>query len=157
MSRMRASKLGVFLVLAICLLIFPGCDPESLGESPEEARAFADPAAEQILQGISNNDYEQFSKYFSGPLKMQITKELFYKNNPQIRQTLGKYVSKSFMTRTVNDGVDDIMYKVVFTNEPGTTYIQLKYKVVEGQDQVTYVQILSPKMAELMKKQKAGQ
>ncbi|MGE5404132.1 MAG: DUF3887 domain-containing protein [Candidatus Saccharibacteria bacterium] len=151
---MRSSKLGIFLILALCLLILPGCDPEALGESAQEARAFADPAAEQILQGISNNNYEQFSKYFSGQLKMQITKERFDKNNPKIRKAMGTYVSKSFMTRSVNEGVDNIMYKVVFSDEPATTYLQMKYKVIDGQDQVTYVQLLSPKMAKLMESKK---
>ena len=61
----------------------------------DEVRKYSDTMTENLLVGLSDGDYEKFSKDFDDEMKAAIPKESFGEFSSQIKEGLGEYVTGS--------------------------------------------------------------
>jgi hypothetical protein len=83
--------------------------------SPSDpVQAYADPATETTLQGLSENDYDKYTRYFSASTRAAVTREVFAKTSAQIQTQLGAYISKTYLSTETKDGYIIVHFKVKY-------------------------------------------
>jgi len=94
-------KVIIISFLAILLTIVGGviaCGSGPLPTANESAiRAYADPATEITLQGLSESNLTKYTQYANSKFKSAVTQDLIDKTAIQINNQLGTYVSKEFL------------------------------------------------------------
>ena len=82
---------GVLLIAALT-----GCgEPES--PEPSEAPEYAGEATHITLQGLSDNDLNNYTRYGNADFKAAVTQEVLDKAVSQVTGQLGAYESKEFL------------------------------------------------------------
>jgi len=85
----------------------------SLDEST--LRAYADPATETTLQGLSENNLAKYIQYGNAQFKAAVTQQILDTTASQISGELGTYQSKEFLRTEEQEGYVIVHYKVQFT------------------------------------------
>ena len=122
------------LIMFILLPLLVGCQqqvaPESAPTAPtptpaqtpvptptldESAiRAYADPATETTLHGLSENNLAKYTQNANFEFKAVVNQETFDKTATQINSQLGNYVSKEFLAVWEQDGYIFVHYKAKY-------------------------------------------
>ena len=93
--------IGLISLTVILLTILGGaiaCKSSSSTTTDESAiRAYADPATDMTLQGLSENTLAKYTQYANSEFKAAVTQEILDKTATQINSQLGAYVSKEFL------------------------------------------------------------
>lgn len=97
-----------------------------------EARSFADPVAENILQAMNTSNYEQYSRDFDDQFKENLPEERFQAVNSYRTDVVGNYVSKEYWQFTPKDPKISVAYKVKFSKEPSTAIVTVYFKNISG-------------------------
>ncbi len=108
----------------------------SPSSTPDESaiRAYADPATETTLQGLSENNLAKYTQYANSEFKAAVTQEILDKTATQINSQLGAYVSKEFLKTEEQDGYTIIHYKAkYYKGEVGIRVVFDKNHLVAGQ------------------------
>ncbi len=125
----RAIQLAV---LALCGVLLSGlvfaCAP-SPADIPA-IRAYADQETEITLQGLSQNDYTGYSRYFNQKMKDAVTAEVFTRTATLINGAIGGYVSKDFESVQQQGGMTVVVYRAQYSSEPEGVTV----KVIFDQD-----------------------
>ena len=101
-------------------------------ESP--VRAYADPATETTLQGISENNLAKYTQYGSPEFKAAVTREILDKTAIQINTQLGAYISKEFLSTEQKEGYVIVHYKAKYAKgDVGIRMVFDKDHLVAGQ------------------------
>ncbi len=113
-------KVVVLLLCLITILALGGgilsCQSESQSVSDEdEIRAYADPATETTLQGLSENNLAKYIQYGSSEFKAAMTEERLTEASTQIENQLGIYQSKEFLYTEEQEGYILVHYKATYT------------------------------------------
>jgi hypothetical protein len=106
------SLLTALLVVIVSGLV--GCAP-TITYDEAEVRAFADPATEITLQGLSEGDLAKYTEYGNAGFKKAVTQEIMDTMVPQIEDRFGTYVSKEFSKVTGQDNYILVYYKAKYT------------------------------------------
>jgi hypothetical protein len=79
-------------------------------------RAYADPATETTLQGMSESDLAKYTEHGNAEFKAVVTQEMLNEAASQIGGQLGAYVSKEFLKSEEQDGYTIVHYKAKYEN-----------------------------------------
>ncbi len=140
MKRNVLSK--IFIMLAITLIagtLLPGCGAERLSESDV---SYAGPILDNVLTGIRDNHYDEFSRDFSDKMKTALTQENFEILVTTLNSKIGDYESKSFSGATNaikdNNTYTVVIYKAKYSKETNDVQITITLsdnngkKLIEG-------------------------
>jgi type IV pilus biogenesis protein CpaD/CtpE len=108
----------VIVILTACTknpTATPGAEPAA---TANPVQSYADPATEITLQGLSENNYEKYTQFFSQATRAAVTKEVFEKSSTQIQAQLGNYVSKTFLSTENKDNYVIVHYQAKYTKGP---------------------------------------
>lgn len=114
-------KNGVRLtLLAISVLVLlgaaSGCNSAPTSTIDENTvRAYADPATETTLQGLSEGDLAEYVENGNAEFKAAVTQEILDPVTAQITSQLGAYVSKTFLSVDEQQGYVIVHYKAQYT------------------------------------------
>ena len=104
----------------------------SLDEST--LRAYADPATETTLQGLSENNLAKYIQYGNAQFKAAVTQQILDTTASQISGELGTYQSKEFLRTEEQEGYIIVHYKAQFTKgDVGVRMVFDKDHQVAGQ------------------------
>jgi Protein of unknown function (DUF3887) len=97
-------------------------------------RAYADPATETTLQGLSENNLVKYTQYGNAEFKAALTQETLDKTYAQITSQLGAYESKEFLRIEEQQSYILVHYKAKFAKgEVGVRMVFDKDHLVAGQ------------------------
>ena len=130
--------IGLISLLVVMLTIVGSAIAckSSPSSTPDESaiRAYADPATETTLQGLSENNLAKYTKNANFEFKAAVTQEILDKTATQINSQLGNYVSKEFLRVEEQDGYIVVHYKAKYAKgEVGIRMVFDKNHLVAGQ------------------------
>jgi len=130
--------IGLISLLVILLTLLGGiiACKSSPSSNPSEStiRAYADPATETVLQGMSENNLAKYTQYGNSEFKAAVTQEILDEAATQMSDQLGAYVSKEFLKTEEQDGYTIVHYKAKYSKgEVGIRMVFDKNHLVAGQ------------------------
>ncbi len=146
---MRKQAYFAVLLMAVFLLILTGtsaCSSKTSSTTPattspsqsgldiQAIRAYADPATETTLQGLSENNLSKYTQYANNEFKAALNQDQFNKVASQINSQYGAYVSKEFLRAEEYQGYIVVHDKARYTKgESGVRMVFDKNNQVAGQ------------------------
>lgn len=109
---------SILLLIIIPILLLSGCSGSNQA-ARQKLAGTADPAVENLMQGLNEGNYEKFSKDFDDTMKKSFSESAFKETDELIKQKIGNYVSKSFWKTQKNGKYTVFFYRCKFDNEPG--------------------------------------
>jgi len=108
-----------FVYLIVIMLVLLGgtvACKSGLSSNLDEStvRAYADPATETTLQGLSENNLAKYIQYGNAEFKAALTQETLDKTYAQINGQLGTYESKEFLRTEEQQGYIIVHYKAKY-------------------------------------------
>jgi capsular polysaccharide biosynthesis protein len=104
----------VMMLLAILITILGGaiaCKSSSPSTTYESTiRAYADPATEITLLGLSENNVAKYTQYGNSEFKAAVTQEILDETATQLGSQLGAYESKEFLSIEEQEGYTIVHY-----------------------------------------------
>jgi len=132
-------------VLAASLLVLlisglTGCQPSSpssptvTNPEPEAIRAYADPATQTTLQGLSENNLAKYTQNANAQFKAAITQEVLDKTSTQINSQLGNFISITFLSTEKQNAYTIVHYRAKYSkSEVGVRMVFDQDHLVAGQ------------------------
>ena len=108
MTKIRLiSIITIMVVVLAAIPIFTGCG---------KVAPYADPAAENILIAMNNEDYASFSKDFDDNMKSELSKESFADFLAAVNGQVGDYIpdSKNLTGVNIENGMTTATYIIDF-------------------------------------------
>ena len=119
---MKKSLLFLFLLIISLTAIAAavGCKSSSTTSKTVSAAdsailAYADPATETTLQGLSEDNLAKYIQYGSPEFKAALTQDILDKTASQLKSQIGTYVSKEFLRTEQQDVYTIVHYKAKYT------------------------------------------
>lgn len=141
-------KKRIFMLVAAVLMaagVLAGC-----GGMKESDVAYANDMTENMLQGLSQNDYGVFSRDFSETLKGAIDETAFAAMADQITPVIGTYESKAFAqaadTKQNDVTYTMVVYKAKYSDEDADVLVTVTFGGEEGSKMIEGVFFNSPKL-----------
>jgi hypothetical protein len=132
-------KINGLITLSVILLTILGgavtCQSSSPSTIDESAvRAYADPATETTLQGLSENNLAKYTQYGNPEFKAAVTQEILDEAAAKISGQLGAYESKEFLRIEEQGGYILVHYKAKYEKgEVGIRMVFDQNHLVAGQ------------------------
>ncbi len=146
MNRLQNTLL---LVLAAVIMIGScGCISPETPLSPEEQAqviTFANPITDNLLDGFNQNNYQQYSRDFSGEMKQGLDEKVFEQNRELVLSKIGSYVSRGDPVVTGSGEFLVVNYKADFEQEQGVD-IRVIFRKGDDTHQVYGLWFNSPKL-----------
>lgn len=120
MSLSQVASLAVLVVLAAVLAC--GCTGQETVVSGEEAAqvlAYAEPIADNVMQGFNEGNYTMYSRDFSPEMKRGLDAAAFERNREFVTSRIGLYESRSDPVVTDTGEYIAVNYKAKFEGEDG--------------------------------------
>lgn len=114
---MKRHVIPLTVIMALALnLSAAGCSSAPAPELNEaDIRAYADPATDTTLQGLSDGDLGMYTEYGNDEFKKAVTQGLLDEVAGQIESQLGTYESKEFLSVEEAQGYIVVHYKATYT------------------------------------------
>ena len=107
---------------------------------------YANDIAENILTAINDDNYDQYSEFFTAEMKDKMPEKVVREINSVIKLEIGTYESKESW-KTENDGLyTSVFYKARFTNEPEDVIVKVVFQKIESKVYVAGLWLDSPKL-----------
>jgi len=132
----RIIRLALILMIAGSLTIgITGCKSTPPASSGTDAiRAYADPATETTLQGLSQDDLEQYTRHGNAEFKAAVTQEILTPTAEQLNAQLGDFETLEFLSTQVDAGYTVVHYKAHYANgELGVRMVFDQDRLIAGQ------------------------
>jgi len=132
-------KIGYPVLFLIMLLTLVGgviACKSGPSTTPEEDAilAYADPATETTLQGLSEDNLAKYTQYGNAGFKAAVTQEMLDQVADQINNQLGAYESKEFLRTEEQQGYVIVHYKAKYAKgEAGVRMVFDTDHLVAGQ------------------------
>ena len=125
----------VLAISPIIAVATVACEPKPPQTTDVNAiRAYADPATETTLQGLSEADFAKYVQYGNADFKAALTQERFDQTVAPINAQLGRYLSKEFSRTEEQQGYTIVHYEAKFEKaEVGVRMVFDKDQKVAGQ------------------------
>ena len=109
--------LNVVIVLLMSAIIPVLAEACSTSTNPEIAalRAYADPATQTTLQGLSEDNLAKYTQSGNTQFKAAVTQDLLDKVSAQINSQLGTFVSATFSSTEKQDQYIIVHYKAKYS------------------------------------------
>ncbi|WP_243669571.1 DUF3887 domain-containing protein [Methanoculleus chikugoensis] len=130
MSRSQIPLLAVLVVLAAVSIC--GCMGQETvlsGEEAAEVLVYADPIAENVMQGFNEGNYTVYSRDFSPEMKQALDEAAFEQNREEVTSRIGLYESRSDPVVTETGDYIAVTYRAKFEQEDG---VALRFVFLEG-------------------------
>jgi hypothetical protein len=144
-SEMKLIKRAALLFMT--LLLLSGMAACSGGLKADEVKAYADPAAENILKSLEEGSYERFSKDFNSTMKQKINEQAFRDLASLLKTKVGSYISSEYMKAQMDKGNTVVYYKAKYAGEPDDVLVTVVFSTVDGKRLVSGLWFNSPKLA----------
>lgn len=128
--------MSLTLVILLILSISVAACNSGTSLTPEEEAilAYADPATETTLQGLSENNLDKYTQYGNTQFKAAVTQELLTQVTDQVNSELGAYKSKEFLRTEEQQGYIIVHYKAKYAKvEVGVRMVFDDDHLVAGQ------------------------
>ncbi len=142
---MRNKIVWILAVVIMIAAIFAGC-----GGQTSQDYSYADAMLDNILAGIENRDYSQFSLDFSDKMKGVLTEDVFNATCDLLDSKIGDYQSRTF---TGAEDIEEndinltfIVYNAKYSDEPANVIITIAFSGEEGSRKVETLVFNSPKL-----------
>ena len=133
--RKTRQLLWVSIIFLAVITGLVGCKSATTQSSEDTAiRAYADPATETTMQGLSEDNLTKYTQYGAPEFKAALTQEILDKTSASLKTQTGTYVSKEFLSTGKQDDYTIVHYKAKFTKT--TVWIKMvfdKNHLVAGQ------------------------
>lgn len=107
---------------------------------------YANDIAENILTAINDDNYDQYSEFFTAEMKDKMPEVAVREINSVIKLEIGAYESKEFW-KTENAGLyTSVFYKARFTKEPDGVIVKVVFQKIAGKVYVAGLWLDSPKL-----------
>jgi hypothetical protein len=109
----------VFILAAGCSLVrAPLMEPRVLEDSQRQTVLdFAAPASENVLAGLIDRDYSQFSRDFSESMKTGMNETSFNDLLVMLDSKLGSYQSSDLVTVLQDDKFSTVVYRLTYEKD----------------------------------------
>ncbi len=126
------------------LIVWLALIPVSCSSVPEPE--YASGIAEQMLQAINQDNYDQFAQYFDENIQKIMPEKNFHGAVYEVKTRVGSYQSKEFL-KAEDSGFSIIVYYIAhFTEEPEDVIVEIRFKELEGGIRVSAFSLDSPKL-----------
>lgn len=121
----------IFFLLLLILVLVTGCSKTDYQGAINNA---ADEKAENILNGLNDDNYEMFSRDLSDTVKESMDEESFSKLSKFIKDNSGDYVAKTLAASKDENNIHTLSYDCQFSLESVyfTITFNADYSIVEG-------------------------
>lgn len=102
-----------------------------MNQFKDEIKEIADFMTENILIAMNENNYSDFSKEFDEKMKNALNEAKYQETMPAIKDEIGNYISKEFISVTQKDQYTIVVYKASFS-EPVDVYVKNILSVNNG-------------------------
>lgn len=129
---LMGTPLRILITISILLTTFAGALP-ALAARPgaNGIKAQAVIALEEIIRGLSEGDYDLYSKRFSQAMRAAQTREIFLELQKNIQKNLGKFQSMEYIGFLSQHNNAIVIFKARFSKERDDVEIRL---VLEERD-----------------------
>ncbi len=116
-------KTAIALIAISLLLILPACNKATVitGDQKDQILAYADPMADNVIQGLDTGDYATFSKNFTPEMIKGIPENSFQEMSNSFQTKLGGYQSKAVTSVEELQGNIAVIYTLAYTKAPKVT------------------------------------
>lgn len=112
---MAIGLVSLFIIVLTVVSSAIACESSPSAVLDESAiRAYADPATETTLQGLSENNLAKYTQNANSEFSAAVTKEILDKTAVQMNSQLGDYISKEFLKVEEKDGYTIVHYKAKY-------------------------------------------
>lgn len=146
MSRSQIPLLAVLVVLAAVLAC--GCMSREAvvsGEEAAEVLVYADPIAENVMQGFNEGNYTVYSRDFSPEMKQALDEAAFEQNREEVTSRIGLYESRSDPVVTETGDYIAVTYRAAFEGEDGVA-LRFVFRKGDASHQLHGLWFNSPKL-----------
>ena len=147
---MNFSPIQVFAVLAVLAgVCICGCTNQEI-VVPDEERAsvlmYADPVADNLLQGFNEDNYTMYSGDFGPEMKAALDEAAFEQNREFVVSRIGLYVSRGDPVVTESGGYIAVNYPAKFEREDGVN-VRLVFSKGDESHQLSGLWFQSPELS----------
>ncbi|MFH1062159.1 MAG: hypothetical protein V1747_04645 [Candidatus Omnitrophota bacterium] len=103
-----------------------------IGQDNAEVQQHADPIIDNILQGMANDDYFQYTKDFDQHLKAIMSKDRFIKKRKEVYDWVGSYLYREYLGFINTQSSTVIFWKGAFDNTKDDILIRLTLSEDQG-------------------------
>ncbi len=128
--------IGVILIATLAGVISCSSASTPATANPEQAaiQAYADPATQTTLQGMSEGNLAKYTQYADAQFKAAITQDILDKATAQINSQLGSFVSITFLSTEKQNAYTIVHYKAKYSKgEAGVRMVFDQDHLVAGQ------------------------
>jgi hypothetical protein len=112
-------------LLAVSIILSVNGYAEVIGNDNEQVKQYADPIMDNILQGMANDDYLQYTKDFDQQLKAVMSKQRFIAKRKEIYDWVGGYLYREYLGFTNTQGSTVVFWKGTFDRTEDDILIRL--------------------------------
>ena len=113
--RTAIGLVSLFIIVLTVVSSTIACESSPSAVLDESAiRAYADPATETTLQGLSENNLAKYTQNANSEFSAAVTKEILDKTATRMNSQLGDYISKEFLKVEEKDGYTIVHYKAKY-------------------------------------------
>lgn len=124
-------KLLICLV-AVSMMLSVNGYAEVIGNDNEQVKQYADPIMDNILQGMANDDYLQYTRDFDQQLKAVMSKKRFIAKRKEIYDWVGGYLYREYLGFTNIQGSTVVFWKGSFDRSKDDILIRLTISQDQG-------------------------
>ncbi len=117
-------KNRIVLLVACCALLAAACGGGTVqveGTERDTVMAYADPAVDALLEGLSTGDYAQFSRDMAPKMRETITEVRMADLRALLDKKVGAYVSHQLSSVMQSGDLVTVVYDATFENEEHVT------------------------------------
>lgn len=96
-----------------------GQDTVVSGEAAAEVLTYAEPIADNVMQGFNEGNYTAYSRDFSPEMKQALGEAAFERNREEVTSRIGLYESRSDPVVTETGEFIAVTYRATFEQEDG--------------------------------------
>lgn len=141
---MKLIKYVKYALLLMLITASFGCGTKKVSEA--DVKSYADPAAQNLMQALNDENYNNFSKDFDQVMKEKLTEASFKQMTAQIKPLIGNYVSMEFYQAVSQDKYVVVVYKAKFTKETSDVYVKVTFQKLNDKECVSGLFFDSPKL-----------
>jgi isocitrate dehydrogenase kinase/phosphatase len=139
-----------FLAVLVVLTAVAACGCMSqetvvTGEEAAAVLAYADPIADNLMQGFNEGDYAKYSRDFSPEMKQALDEAAFEQNREAVTSRIGLYESRSDPVVTETGEYIAVTYRAAFEGEDGVA-LRFVFKKDDPSHQLHGLWFNSPKL-----------
>ncbi|MEW6771455.1 MAG: DUF3887 domain-containing protein [Bacillota bacterium] len=137
------------LLLATCfLLVLGGCSRKAdVSVDQQSVLPYADPIADNLLEGFNEGNYTKFSRDFDEQMKNGLPEPVFNQMRQQIVSKVGLYKSRTVSKVLKQGPATIVIYDAEFEKEKGVE-VKVVFQKYEEKNLVSGLWFNSPKLRE---------